>query len=163
MEKLTDLEFRALEILREDSRISVTELAKRLNISRSTATRLLRNLSRKGVKFTIKFQNEPLIAFTISESCQSDECYKLLDGRFINIIRANTLEDLENKLKNVKGKDLVFIGKSSFVVKCDYCGKEIYDNPLTYKIGRRTYYACCNSCLTGLKEKFARNNDLNLH
>ncbi|WP_338604342.1 TRASH domain-containing protein [Sulfolobus tengchongensis] len=161
MEKLSDLEFRALEILRNDSRISVTELAKQLNISRSTATNILKSLKRKGVKFTIKFQNEPFIAFVISESCNSEECYKLLEGRFMNVVRANTLESLENVLENIRGKELVFIGKSSFVVKCDYCGKEIYDSPLIYKIGRKTYYACCSSCLTELKKKFARKNVIN--
>ncbi|BDB99297.1 TRASH domain-containing protein [Saccharolobus caldissimus] len=155
MEKLSDLEFRALEILRKDSRISITKLAKTLNISRNTASNLIKSLRRKGVKFTIQYHNEPFIAFVISESCK-DECYKLLDGRFMNIIRANTLEELQNKLSNIREKENVFIAKSDFVVKCDYCGKEIYDSPLTYKVGRKTYYACCNSCLTELKRKFAR-------
>lgn len=158
MEKLSDLEFRALEVLRNDSRISVTELAKRLNISRSTATNIIKNLRKKGVKFTIQYQNEPFIAFVISGYCNG-ECYKLLDGRFMNIVRANTLEELENKLSKIEAKDLSFIGKGNFVVKCDYCGKEIHESPLVYRIGRKTYYACCNSCLSELKKKFARKGN----
>jgi DNA-binding Lrp family transcriptional regulator len=66
MEKLSDLEFRALEILRKDSRISITKLAKTLNISRNTASNLIKSLRRKGVKFTIQYHNEPFITLVFT-------------------------------------------------------------------------------------------------
>jgi len=148
------LEYRALEILREDSRISVSELAERLNISRSTATKLITRLREKGVKFTIEFMPESFIGFVISEEC-NDECYKLLDGRYMNIVRANTLDELQSKLSQIKSKEITFLAKNDFTLKCDYCGKEIHDSQITYRVGRRVYYACCNSCLEGIKKKFA--------
>ncbi|TRM74647.1 AsnC family transcriptional regulator, partial [Sulfolobus sp. B5] len=132
-----------------------SELAKRLNVSRSTATKLITRLREKGVKFTIEFMSESFIGFVISEECNG-ECYKLLDGRYMNLVRANTLDELQIKLSQIKGKEITFLARNDFTLKCDYCGKEIHDSPITFRMGRRVYYACCSSCLEGIKKKFAR-------
>jgi len=62
-QKFTDLERRALTLLSEDSRISVSELASGLGVSKATASRLVKSLRAKGVRFTVEVPGGYPIAF----------------------------------------------------------------------------------------------------
>ncbi len=51
--RFTDIEIRVLNVLRENARASVSEIAERLGVSRVTVYRALRSLINKGIKFTV--------------------------------------------------------------------------------------------------------------
>jgi DNA-binding Lrp family transcriptional regulator len=162
VENLSDIEYKVLQILKENSRISLTEISRILGISRITAGKVIKNLQEKGVKFTVSYEEEGLIAFVISSECEGKEdyeCYKLVDGRYILLIKSKNLKDLSEKISKVKEKREIYIAvekvgkKFSFSVKCDYCGKIIKESPIIYKYRRRKHYACCEACLNGIKER----------
>jgi Transcriptional regulators len=164
MEPLSDLEFRALEILREDSRISIEALARELGISRSTASRILTSLRKRGVRFTVEATFAGQIAFVLGNRRLSDESYRTLDGRFISVLRFNSISELTEKLRDPGRRSRVIIASPvkkilTHGLRCDYCGGEIGKEPLTYRRGRRTYYLCCKTCLSQLRERFKRRSN----
>lgn len=159
--KLSELEYRILQILKEDSRIPAAQIAKQLGLSRVTVSRIINSLKEKGIKFTVEFLEKDLVGIVYSTSCLSEECFKTISGDYISIIRANSLEDLEKALEKREVKNLIVarqvgnkITKSS--LRCDHCGGKIEGEPIIYKRGRRIYYACCRTCLEGLKKKFEK-------
>ena len=160
--KLSDLEYKVLQLLKEDSRLPASEIGKNLGISRVTVSRIINSLKEKGVKFTVDY-DEGVTAFVITdEDVEGGECFELIDGNLLCIIKAKDLDSLEEKLKKIKHKFQIFLShkkrnsvKVSSEVKCDYCGAVIKGEPLIFRRGKKIYYACCRSCLKGLKEKFS--------
>ncbi len=162
--KLTPLEYKVLNILKEDSRRSASSIAKELQVSRATIAKTIKSLRSKNIKFSVEYWEEgELAVFAISKECLkgSKECYKLVDGRSVSIIRGSfdhiqqILE--QNKIKNY----LLAVDKvdSTKVIKeglyCDYCGGEIKGTPITLKVRRRIYYTCCNTCKEHLRKKLS--------
>jgi DNA-binding Lrp family transcriptional regulator len=159
--KLGDLEYRVLQLLKENSRMPVSEIANELKVSRPTVSRIITSLQEKGIKFTVEY-NEGVTAFVVTSKCPQDaECFELIDGNIMAVIHARDLNELEEELKKIKDeKKYLFlshkkVGKVSVRVemRCDYCGGAIRGSPLILKKGRKTYYACCKACLDGLKNK----------
>jgi len=54
-------------------------------------------------------------------------------------------------LKTVKKAE--YTPRLSLKLKCDYCGKEIIDEPYTYTLYNRRFYFCCPICLREFKER----------
>jgi len=54
-------------------------------------------------------------------------------------------------LKTVKKAE--YTPRLSLKLKCDYCGKEITDEPYTYTLYNRRFYFCCPICLREFKER----------
>ena len=54
-------------------------------------------------------------------------------------------------LKTVKRRE--YVPRLGLKLKCDYCGKEITDEPYTYTLYNRRFYFCCPICLREFKER----------
>ncbi|BBD72818.1 hypothetical protein HS1genome_1207 [Sulfodiicoccus acidiphilus] len=161
--EVSELEQRAIEVLRNDSRIPLRKLAQELNVSRSTAARVISALKKKGIKFTVNVPEPGFVAFVIIESKVSSEAYRAIDGRVVNLIRAKTLEELTEKLGKIKGKRAVIVARqeSGFALaglSCDYCGGKIRGDPLTYRRGRKVFYLCCRTCLSEIRSKYSHRS-----
>ncbi|MCI2415201.1 MAG: TRASH domain-containing protein [Candidatus Aramenus sp.] len=161
--RLTDLEYRVLQILREDARTPGSKIAKQLGISRVTISRVVRSLKQKGVKFEARLNEEELVAVVTSDSCLSEECFKVITGEFVSIVRGHDLSEIEKKLEGARPLSVILgrtLGKRVVreSLRCDYCGGKIEGEPITYKLGRKTYYACCRACYEGLREKLQRRS-----
>jgi DNA-binding MarR family transcriptional regulator len=160
MQGLTEVEFRVLEILRMNSRLSVSEIAEELGVSRATVSRAIRSLERKGVRFTVDFLEDAPRAFVLTRKPQGGECYRLIDGRYMLILKGNSMDELVKAIDEVEDKEAVFIalppGGIRLTVKltCDYCGGPT-SKPLIYRRWRRTYYLCCRTCLRELRRKLS--------
>ncbi|WP_054858027.1 TRASH domain-containing protein [Vulcanisaeta sp. JCM 16159] len=164
--RFTDIEIRVLNILRENARASVSEIAERLGMSRVTVYRTLKSLINKGVKFTVDVPEDSPRAFVITKEPHADlgNCYKLVDGRYMVIVRARDFNELVTIIDRLRDRDEVYIALRpvsrqlvSVGLVCDYCGGTI-TVPIIYRRGRRTYYLCCETCLRELKKKISRSN-----
>ncbi len=164
--RFTDIEIKVLNILRENARVSVSEIAERLGLSRITVYRVMKSLISKGVKFTVEVPEDSPRAFIITRGPHVDlgECYKLVDGRYMLIIRARDFNELINIIDRLRDKDEVHIALRpvskqlvSVGLICDYCGGPI-TVPIIYRRGKRSYYLCCETCLRELKKKLSKGN-----
>ncbi|MBB5253548.1 TRASH domain-containing protein [Sulfurisphaera ohwakuensis] len=166
MTKVNQIEYKILQMLKEDSRKSASKIAKELGLSRATVAKIIKSLKDKGVKFTVEYHEKgELFAFVISDKCLAEECYKLIDGKIMNIIRGD-LSTISQKLSEL-GSDKYFISMEKLnevsieraELYCDYCGNEIKGNPYLVKLGKKVYYTCCKTCQTQLKKKLEHGND----
>ncbi|WP_205835818.1 TRASH domain-containing protein [Metallosphaera hakonensis] len=161
VKELSEIEYKVLQYLRSNSRLSSSRLAKELGLSRATVAKVINSLREKGVKFTVDYYEDGKITvFAISDTCASEgECYKLIDGRFMVTLSGN-MEEVQNLLSKIKSENYFIavnkVGSASVKqrgLKCDYCGGEITGEPLLIKRGKRTYYACCRTCRTHLEKR----------
>lgn len=60
--------------------------------------------------------------------------------------------------KNITYDRLARLGLVTLV--CDYCGKKIVSEPLTYTLYNRKYYFCCPTCLREYKKKIRKTKKL---
>jgi len=165
VEKLTELEYKVLQMLKEDARRSANSIAKELGVSRATVAKVIKNLKRKGIRFTIEYQEEgELTTFIISNECVG-ECYQLIDGRILSIVRGK-MEEISKVLQSIKEKEYLIAIKrlnipsvSRAEMYCDYCGGEIRGEPIIVKSGKKLYYACCKTCADALKRKLTRKGE----
>lgn len=166
--KLSQLEYKVLQMLREDGRRSASSIAKELSVSRATVAKVIKSLKDKGVKFTVDYQEEgELILFLISRQCieGSAECYKLIDGKYISLVRGK-LHEIEEILSKVEDEKEYFISTQKVntvtvirgELRCDYCGGEIRGDPITFKLGKRIYYTCCRTCEKELRKRLSKTN-----
>ncbi|BCU71016.1 TRASH domain-containing protein [Stygiolobus caldivivus] len=163
--RLSQLEYKVLQMLREDGRRSASSIAKELGVSRATVAKVIKSLKGKGIKFTIDYQEEgKLVAFIISKECIQANigCYKLIDGKYLSLVEGN-LHDIEKVLSRIQDKEDYFIATSKMntvrIIRgelyCDYCGGEIRGEPFTFKVGKKVYYTCCKTCEKELKKKLS--------
>jgi len=164
---LTDIERKVLNILRENARASVSEIAEELGVSRATVSRAIRSLVNKGVRFTVDIPDNSPRAFIITRRPYErlGECYKLIDGRYLVIIKARDYNELVRVVEGIDDKMELFIaigvvGRNvvPMGLVCDYCGGPI-SMPIIYRRGKRTYYLCCETCLRELKKKLSKSKD----
>jgi DNA-binding transcriptional ArsR family regulator len=167
VEKLSNDEFRALDALKRDGRMSATELSRVLGVSRATASRVIESLKRKGIKFVPQFYEGSLFSFVITDRSvpipEGAEAYDLIDGGRLLVLKGSDIGELEKQLSDVPNKRTYYISTRKIGEKvvrasllCDYCGGPIHGAPLIFKRGRRTYYACCHNCLSGLRKKLGQ-------
>jgi DNA-binding Lrp family transcriptional regulator len=163
---ISELEQRLILLLKRNSRMSVVDMARELNTSRLTAKKALDYIVSSGriKKFTISLANEEknmvLVYIDNLENIPKNiilERFCLIDGSYmiilyyedlIKIKKANikrveiaTSRELDDNMIRVEG------------IHCDYCGKEIKDNPISVEIKGKTYYACCQICERDLKKR----------
>ncbi|AWR98341.1 TRASH domain-containing protein [Acidianus sulfidivorans JP7] len=155
--KLSELEYKVLQLLKIDARIPASQIAKQLGLSRVTVSRIILSLKKKGIKFSVNYVEKDLVAIVTTDSCVSEECFKTITGDYISIIRGDSIDEIERNLpSNVKNIVLAHnLGKkiTKSALYCDYCGGKIEGEPLLYKKGKKIYYTCCKACLEGLKKK----------
>lgn len=162
----TDIEQRLIVLLKKDSRITITEIAKELGVSRITAKKALNTLTKSGriKRFTVTLEDEDREMVLVRTGDVSKipseyviERFRLIDGSFINVLLYEDL--LSIKDVNIKSVDIAVSreqNENMFKMKgihCDYCGNEINGRPILVDIGRKTYYACCPNCERDLKKR----------
>jgi len=176
VQKLTNLEYRALRALAQDARMPAADVAKAIGVSRVTASRAIWSLKKKGVRFVPEYYDGSVKAFVVvpigtplpalepsTGEAQEEvklEAYDLLDGDRMLVVEAADLDALEKFMKKLSDKKAFYVATKKLngkLVKaeliCDYCGGKIKGEPLVFRRGRRIYYACCNGCLNSLKKR----------
>jgi DNA-binding Lrp family transcriptional regulator len=174
--ELDENDIKLINILKENSRLSFSELANLLNLSRQTVKARIERLERDGIirKYTIKlspkFEGKSSVLMIISaeepekikEIAEVTEINRIAGRKFL--IRLN-VTDL-NKLASISELDFLEVHEIIPVLeteyierpmsvdipfKCDYCGKKIKDSPIIYKFRNKVYVLCCDTCLNGFK------------
>jgi DNA-binding Lrp family transcriptional regulator len=173
---LDEFDLKLINILKENSRISISELSKMLNLSRQTVKSRLERLDKEGIikKYTIKLSDELenrgtvfIIAEThvperfeeVEEIVEvnriSDKRYILKlavsdIGRIAEISNADWMETIEI-IPVLETKEIERPFNIKITFRCDYCGKEMDDKPIVYRHHNRMYVLCCRTCLDEFK------------
>lgn len=162
----SELEQRLIMLLKKNSRMSVIDIAKELNISRITAKKAMDSLVESGRirKFTITLDDEEkdmALVYTdsISEIPESliVESFSLIDGSYIIVL---FYEDLM-KIKDTSIKRVEIASSRKMNenltrmehIHCDYCQREIKEKPIVVELDNKIYYACCPNCERDMKKR----------
>ncbi|WP_054841643.1 winged helix-turn-helix transcriptional regulator, partial [Thermococcus peptonophilus] len=158
--KIDDLDLKLIYLLMDNSRLSISELAERLDVSRPTVKSRLEKLQKEGIiqgGYTIKLNPDLLRAHNIvALIVKTDDPEKMRE--FDEIIEINrftsrkylikiAVESMEELRKVIEGAGFEVIEimpiletverpsppKVKVPFKCDYCGKEIVGEPIVYK------------------------------
>jgi len=176
--KIDDLDLKLIYLLMDNSRLSISELAERLGVSRPTVKSRLEKLEREGIiqGYTIKLNPELLRAHNVvALIVKTEEPEKMTE--FDEIIEINrftsrkylikiAVENMEELRKVIEGAGFEVIEimplletlektappRVKVPFKCDYCGKEIVGEPIVYKYHNRVYFFCCPTCLREFKK-----------
>ena len=182
MTKLDEIDLKLIYLLMDNSRLSISELAERLGVSRPTVKSRLDRLEKEGViqRYTIKLNPELQRASNVvALIIKTDEPEKLQE--FEEIIEINrftskkylikvAVEDMEGLRNVIEGAGFEVLEimpilesiekeyppKVKVSFKCDYCGKEIIGEPIVYKYRNKVYFFCCETCFREFKK--AREN-----
>ncbi len=182
MVKLDEVDLKLIYLLRDNSRLSISELAELLGLSRPTVKSRLEKLEKEGIiqKYTIKLSPELERAENIVIMIVKTEDPESLEN-FNEIIEINKFTSKKHVIKvaveNMKQLRQVIEGAGFEVIeimpvlemrererpikirvpfKCDYCGKEIVEEPIVYKYRNKVYFFCCETCFREFKK--AREN-----
>ncbi|WP_297435474.1 TRASH domain-containing protein [Thermococcus sp.] len=176
--RLDELDLKLIYLLMDNSRLSISELAERLGVSRPTVKSRLEKLEKEGVilGYTVKLNPELLRAHNVvALIVKTDSPEKM--SEFEEIIEINrftsrkylikiAVENMEALRKVIEGAGFEVIEimpilesverpsppRVKVPFKCDYCGKEIVGEPIVYKYHNRVYFFCCPTCLREFKK-----------
>ena len=175
--RLSEVDIKIINMLKENARISISELSKVLRLSRQTVKTRIEKLEKEGVieKYTIRLssqlestENSFFLLVNagdeekLMEIDEVVEINKVTSRKFLLRVQVKSLNELSRVMEEAglevleilpvidrKVKDVPFKAKVNF--KCDYCGKEIYDEPIVYRYRNRVYVFCCRTCLREFK------------
>jgi len=183
--KLDRLDLDIISLLMENSRLSVTEIANRLDVSRPTVRERLKKLIDGGIikKFTVTIDDSMFKGITVIYQFKPrnmEELIKKLEGKpeFTQLYLTSggetlfaiaNYENLDNMKKDIyslidqgetfsfyivikKLKDEPYLPLLAFELNCDYCGKEITENPIKFTLYNRNFYFCCRTCLNNFRK-----------
>ncbi|MBC7108905.1 MAG: TRASH domain-containing protein [Methanomassiliicoccales archaeon] len=182
MNRLDDLDLKLIYLLLDDARLSISELTERLGVSRPTVRARLEKLEKDGIieGYTIKLNPElqrahNVIALVVrtEKPEKMDEFEEIIEiNRFTSTkylikVAVNAMEDLKRVIEGtgvevleimpiLESREKRLKPKIKVPFKCDYCGKEIVEEPIVYKYRNRVYFFCCPTCLREFKK--AREN-----
>ena len=163
---LSELEQRLILLLKRNSRMSIVDIASELGTSRLTAKKALDSIISSGriKKFTISIADEEkdmVLVYTDNlENIPRNiilERFSLIDGSYMVILYYEDLIKLKKaSIKRVE----IATSRESYEnmnraenLHCDYCRKDIKDNPISVEIRGKTYYVCCPNCERDLKKR----------
>ena len=161
-------------MLKRNSRMSIVEIASELGTSRLTAKKALDSIISSGriKKFTISLADEEkdmVLVYTDNlENIPGNiilERFSLIDGSYMVILYYEDL--IKIKKANIKrveiatSRELYENMNRAENLHCDYCRKEIKDNPISVEIRGKTYYVCCPNCERDLKKRGELNIEEN--
>ena len=163
---LSELEHRLILLLKRNSRMSIVDMASELGTSRLTAKKALDSIISSGriKKFTISLADEEkdmVLVYTDNlENIPGNiilERFSLIDGSYMVILYYEDLIKLKKaSIKRVE----IATSRESYEnmnraenLHCDYCRKDIKDNPISVEIRGKTYYVCCPNCERDLKKR----------
>ena len=163
---LSELEQRLILLLKRNSRMSIVDMASELGISRLTAKKALDSIISSGriKKFTISIADEEkdmVLVYTDNlDNIPRNiilERFSLIDGSYMVILYYEDL--IKIKKANIKRVEIA-TSRESYEnmnrvenIHCDYCRKEIKDNPISVEIKGKTNYVCCPNCERDLKKR----------
>ena len=163
---LSELEQRLILLLKRNSRMSIVDMASELGISRLTAKKALDSIISSGriKKFTISIADEEkdmVLVYTDNlENIPRNiilERFSLIDGSYMVILYYEDLIKLKKaNIKRVEiatSRELYENMNRAENIHCDYCRKEIKDNPISVEIKGKTNYVCCPNCERDLKKR----------
>ncbi|MGQ4834170.1 MAG: TRASH domain-containing protein [Candidatus Asgardarchaeia archaeon] len=177
MVKLDEYDLKMLYLLRDNARLSISELSHLLNLSRPTIKSRIERLEKEGIiqKYTIKVKDEILEAKNLilllveSDSIENfdqfeeiTEVNKISKNKFFIKVWVATMNELKRIIDSgafdvleifpvIERKEKEMPLKIKITFKCDYCGKEIEGEPIIYKYRNKVYFFCCNTCLREYK------------
>jgi DNA-binding Lrp family transcriptional regulator len=182
MNRLDDLDLKLIYLLMDNARLSISELTERLGVSRPTVRARLEKLEKEGIieGYTIRLNPElqrahNVIALVVrtEKPEKMDEFEEIIEiNRFTSTkylikVAVNAMEDLKRVIEGtgvevleimpiLESREKRLKPKIKVPFKCDYCGKEIVEEPIVYKYRNRVYFFCCPTCLREFKK--AREN-----
>jgi DNA-binding Lrp family transcriptional regulator len=167
---LTQNEFKVLRALIENSRQSVLEISSSTGLNRNTVRSVIKSLTSNGIikGFTVDLSSpsnqKMLIVETENpEQISEDrriETIQLSNGHYLILSDMSVLNNPLNYVhidivnERTIHNDLARIAK----VYCDYCGKEILDQPLVLNFKNQKYYTCCKNCKSDLLKRLSKDN-----
>lgn len=182
MVKLDEIDLKLIYLLRDNSRLSISELAEILGVSRPTVRARIEKLEKEGIirGYTIKISPELERAENIvimiiktdtpeklEEFDEIIEINKFTSKKYIIKIAVENMEQLRQVVEKA-GFEVIEIMpvlemrererpiKTRVPFKCDYCGKDIVEEPIVYKYRNKVYFFCCETCFREFKK--AREN-----
>lgn len=162
----SELEQRLIMLLKKNSRMTVMDMAKELNISRITAKKAMDALIDSGRirKFTITLEDEEkdmALVYTDNISGIPEnllvENFRLIDNSYIAVLFYEDLMKIKDV--NIKKVEIAVSRKLSDNltrmehIHCDYCQSEIKDKPILVELDNKIYYACCPNCERDMKKR----------
>ncbi len=177
MIKLDEYDLKLINLLRNNARLSISELAKLLGLSRPTVKARLERLEKKGIiqKYTVKLSPEieraGNLVILIVETDNPEILHEIEEVVEINKItsRKYVIEVLVDRIDELKGaidrsgmevleimpvlerQEREIQIKMKIPFKCDYCGKELTEEPIIYKYHNKIYFFCCGTCFDEFK------------
>lgn len=161
-------ESKVLRALIEDSSRNINELAQATNLNRNTVRSAIRSMLSKGIikNFTINISTPEDERFLLIETNNLDqvpeesreEVFHLSNGKYIIVANLDVMKSkIEYSSINIIDKREVHSSLQNRIkLYCDYCGKEITEEPRKINYRNREYYACCSNCQTDLLKKLSR-------
>ncbi|WP_461862929.1 TRASH domain-containing protein [Thermococcus sp.] len=175
--KIDDLDLKLIYLLMDNSRLSISELAERLGVSRPTVKSRLEKLERDGViqGYTIKLNPELLRAHNVvalivkteepevlRELEEIIEVNRFTSRKYLIKIAVEDMEQLRSVIERagfevleimpiLESLEREYPPRVKIPFKCDYCGKEIVGEPIVYKYRNRVYFFCCPTCFREFK------------
>jgi len=176
--RLDEYDLKILNLLRENSRLSISEISKILGISRPTVKSKIERMEREGIikGYTVKLSDNLVkenFVFAIVEANDVKdvldrddvvEVHRIASNKFLVKFVVGDFEALREIAKDLKIVEFYAVVESwtkerdlklKVDFKCDYCGKETFDEPLVYKFHNKVYLLCCPTCL----DEFKKLND----
>ena len=183
--KLDRIDLDIISLLVENSRLSVTEIANRLGISRPTVRERIKRMINEGIikKFTVVLDDSLFKELTVIFQFKPNNLDRLIERlknkpeitqlylvsggeTLFGIGKYESLDRLKEDVYEMfesgenfsfyivlkKLKDEIFIPVLAFNINCDYCGKEITENPIKYTLYNRNFYFCCKTCLSNFRK-----------
>lgn len=154
-----EIDVRMLNLLRENSRLSIVDLANRLEISRITATRVFKKLTEKKIitSFTVEsdLSSGPFAVVHLKKLDKIDEndCLEIIemfDGTFQIVVALEDLVKITGEsIKNImvaKALRRNPLYRVKNILHCDLCNAKISGTPIIVKHNDKLYYACCPNC-----------------
>ena len=165
-----EIESRVLDILKRDSRTSISDIASILETGRTRVREAIDSMLESGKirRFTVETSDEgnDLILAKVRKIDQIDqtrliEYFEMIDGTYLIVAAYSEIKSLDKVevLEFNFAKQRWNIGFVTGVRKltCDYCGQKIDGNPITVERGRKILYACCPNC----QKDLTRENRIN--
>lgn len=177
MIKLDEHDLKLINLLRDNARLSISELAKLLGLSRPTVKARLERLEKEGIiqKYTIKLSPEIersgnlliLIVETdnpgiLEEIQEIVKINKITSKKYVIEVLVDSIDELKRAI-NRSGMEVLEIMpvlerqereteiKMKIPFRCDYCGKELTEEPIVYKYHNKVYFLCCGTCFDEFK------------
>lgn len=155
--KILNLEYKILRLLKKNSRISISDISESTGADRRLISRLMKILEeREIVCYTTVLKKETerlaLVTFDGYEGTRDFfiESFRLLDGRECALISGDDLYRFEKcKISMIQIiKERVINQNFAPMTKqvCEYCGRQITNDPVTFILRNIEHTVCCKNC-----------------